>query len=234
MKRAREDDSKHPSASLLEECGQEHILAAVAEDERDLLYAQVASLDRNYPTGLKGYVSNAKALLAASAACSNPLAGVVSVEVPEGKTLRFGAEEYKAFEELGITEIPHVCFVLVAGGLGERLGYSGIKLSLPIDLATEQSYLGLYCESVLALQSKASAQLQQNVEIPFVIMTSDDTHARTVALLEENRNFGLVDGQIQLLKQEKVAALSNADAAMVLNKDRKSLLSKPHGHGKLS
>ena len=78
MKRAREDDSKHPSASLLEECGQEHILAAVAEDERDLLYAQVASLDRNYPTGLKGYVSNAKALLAASAACSNPLAGVHS------------------------------------------------------------------------------------------------------------------------------------------------------------
>ena len=32
-------------------------------------------------------------------------------------------------------------FVLVAGGLGERLGYSGIKLALPADSARGACYL---------------------------------------------------------------------------------------------
>lgn len=27
-------------------------------------------------------------------------------------------------------------FVLVAGGLGERLGYKGIKVAIPMDIAT--------------------------------------------------------------------------------------------------
>ena len=32
-------------------------------------------------------------------------------------------------------------FVLVAGGLGERLGYSGIKIALPTDLASGACFL---------------------------------------------------------------------------------------------
>ena len=32
-------------------------------------------------------------------------------------------------------------FVLVAGGLGERLGYSGIKLALPVDSARGACFL---------------------------------------------------------------------------------------------
>ena len=32
-------------------------------------------------------------------------------------------------------------FVLVAGGLGERLGYSGIKIALPADSARGASFL---------------------------------------------------------------------------------------------
>ena len=35
----------------------------------------------------------------------------------------------------------HAAFVLVAGGLGERLGYSGIKLKLPVDSARNVSFL---------------------------------------------------------------------------------------------
>jgi UDP-sugar pyrophosphorylase len=35
-------------------------------------------------------------------------------------------------EKTGLAELERVCFVLIAGGLGERLGYSGIKISLPV------------------------------------------------------------------------------------------------------
>lgn len=38
-------------------------------------------------------------------------------------------------------------------------------------------------------------------EIPFVIMTSDDTHTRTVQLLESNSYFGMKPTQVKLLKQ---------------------------------
>ena len=36
------------------------------------------------------------------------------------------------------------CFVLVAGGLGERLGFSGIKLALPTEMTTETVYIEFY------------------------------------------------------------------------------------------
>ena len=42
--------------------------------------------------------------------------------------------------------------MLVAGGLGERLGYSGIKVALPIESASGACFLQHYVESILALQ----------------------------------------------------------------------------------
>lgn len=38
-------------------------------------------------------------------------------------------------------------------------------------------------------------------QIPFVIMTSDDTHDRTLELLESNSYFGMQSTQVKLLKQ---------------------------------
>jgi len=43
-------------------------------------------------------------------------------------------------------------FVLVAGGLGERLGFNGIKVSLPTEILTELSFLGFYIKRILAIQ----------------------------------------------------------------------------------
>jgi hypothetical protein len=42
--------------------------------------------------------------------------------------------------------------VLVAGGVGERLGYRGIKVRLPCETTTSTSYLELYISNILALQ----------------------------------------------------------------------------------
>ena len=43
----------------------------------------MAKLDANYPGGLKGYVTNARALLEASSSGANPMEGVTAVEVKE-------------------------------------------------------------------------------------------------------------------------------------------------------
>lgn len=57
------------------------------------------------------------------------------------------------------------------------------------------------------LQAKAGRAL------PLAIMTSDDTHARTLALLEAHAYWGAAPGQVMLIKQEKVACLAGRWAA---------------------
>ena len=41
----------------------------------------------------------------------------------------------------GVEAAGSTAFVLVAGGLGERLGYSGLKVALPVDSARGASFL---------------------------------------------------------------------------------------------
>jgi UDP-sugar pyrophosphorylase len=119
--------------------------------------------------------------------------------------------------------------VLVAGGLGERLGYSGVKVALPTESATGTCYLQLYAESILALQARAGDGAQP---LPLAIMTSGDTHERTLALLEAHGYYGLTPGQVTLMKQEKVPCLADNEARMALDaKDAFCLQTKPHGHG---
>ena len=46
---------------------------------------------------------------------------------------------------MGLKELEKVGFVLIAGGLGERLGYSGIKIGLPVCTVEEDyTYIKFY------------------------------------------------------------------------------------------
>ena len=72
----------------------------------------------------------------------------------------------------------------------------------------------------------------KNVKLPLAIMVSDDTAARTSALLKANAFFGMAADQITLLKQEKVPCLADNDARLALDpNDPFAILTKPHGHG---
>ena len=147
--------------------------------------------------------------------------------------VEYGSPDFCALEELGVREAGSAAFVLVAGGLGERLGYSGIKVKLPTESVTGTPYLQLYCQSILALQAAAAAAAGSAVEpLPLAIMTSDDTHARTEALLAENNAFGMAPGQVTLIKQEKVPCLADNEARIALEgADPFRVQTKPHGHG---
>ena len=50
--------------------------------------------------------------------------------MPSGENLTFADEKFIKYEEAGVKEAKNAAFVLVAGGLGERLGYNGIKVWL--------------------------------------------------------------------------------------------------------
>ncbi|GAB4844122.1 hypothetical protein Ancab_037429 [Ancistrocladus abbreviatus] len=225
-------------AKMLLVMGQDHLFQhwpepGVDDDQKRGFFDQVARLNASYPGGLETYIKNARQLLADSKAGKNPYDGF-RPSVPTGENLTFADDNFIKYEEAGIREAKNAAFVLVAGGLGERLGYKGIKVALPSESCTGTCFLQHYIESILALQ-QASCRLVEGGsqgEVPFAIMTSDDTHACTLALLESNSYFGMRPTQITLLKQEKVACLEDNDARLALDpNNRYRIQTKPHGHG---
>eukprot|EP00850_Spirogloea_muscicola_P008836 SM000048S16548 [mRNA] locus=s48:314943:320398:- [translate_table: standard] len=227
-------------AKMLVECGQSHLFAGWSPPDADVdrkhaFFKQIDKLDASYPNGLPAYINNARRLLADSRDGKNAFDGYTP-SVPQGERLTYGDDLFIALEAAGVMEARNAAFVLVAGGLGERLGFRGIKVALPYETVTGTTFLQHYIESILALQERSNALApgkdNQHQQIPFVIMTSDDTHARTQSLLEENKLFGMAQGQITLLKQEKVACLADNAGRLALDSDFKYIIqTKPHGHG---
>eukprot|EP00958_Prasinococcus_capsulatus_P023969 scaffold3680_cov381-Prasinococcus_capsulatus_cf.AAC.4 len=210
--------------------GQSHLFstwpALGSQDESKLqLIEQLLQLDATYSSGgLLGYLQNAKLLLQESREGKNPFDGFAP-SVPHGCNLKYGDKDFMEHEGMGMDEVSKAGFVLVAGGLGERLGYSGIKVALPTCLLTNVCFLEYYIQNIIAMQ-------KDGAQIPLAIMTSGDTHEKTKTLLEENSFFGMAESQITLIKQEKVACLIDNDANLALDpKDRFRVQTKPHGHG---
>ncbi|CAI9115534.1 OLC1v1016456C6 [Oldenlandia corymbosa var. corymbosa] len=225
-------------ANMLIEMEQSHLFEhwpepGIDDDEKRAFFDQIQKLNSSYPGGLAAYIKTARELLADSKSGKNPFEGFTP-SVPSGEVLTFADDNFLQYEAAGVREARKAAFVLVAGGLGERLGYNGIKVALPSESITRTCFLQHYIESILALQD-ASCRLVEgecHAEIPLVIMTSDDTHSRTVDLLESNSYFGMKPTQVKLLKQEKVACLIDNDAHLALEPNNKyRIQTKPHGHG---
>lgn len=99
---------------------------------------------------MKNYCERARKLLSDSKNNINPF-DQFKPSVADGVFLHPGQPEFDEMEQAGLDELSKVCFVLIAGGLGERLGYSGIKISLPVVIIEEDySYIKYYCQYVLA------------------------------------------------------------------------------------
>jgi UDP-sugar pyrophosphorylase len=223
---------------ILQECQQTDLIKRfeqASEDEKDILAEQVVELDSDFPGGLAEYCERARDLLHSSKIGKNPFEGF-KVSVPTGINVETNTEEFHELEAIGASQLSQTCFVLVAGGLGERLGYSSIKVGLPLTLLDKElCYLKYYCEYLKAFEVRAKKSLPENQReafyIPLCIMTSGDTHEKTQSLLETQNYFGMKKGQITLVKQEKVPALIDNNATFSVSEDGLEIETKPHGHG---
>ena len=222
--------------NLLEEVDQKEIVAKlkeVSKEEQNEFVKQVNQLDKACRGGIKDYIKRAKVLLANSAKKMNSF-HEYKIEVPyDIPHVKVGNEEFYELEKLGFNELKNSVFVLTAGGLGERLGYDGIKIGLQTELITLRPYIQLYIESIKAYEDRVKKveKVSSDWYIPFCIMTSGDTHDKTKAFLEKNSNFGMKKDQIILIQQQKLPAILDNDCHLALEKDKFLLLTKPHGHG---
>ncbi|CAA9988664.1 UTP--glucose-1-phosphate uridylyltransferase, putative [Plasmodium knowlesi strain H] len=142
-------------------------------------------------------------------------------------------EQYLHYEQIGLSQIDRVCFVLLAGGLGERLNHKDIKLKLLTNLVSEKTYIEYYCNYLKVFQEYIKREKNKEVEIPFIIMLSDDTYEETVTFLRKNNFFTLKENQMYFLKQKKVLCFKDSEAHIDFVFQNESFIfsKKPHGHG---
>lgn len=103
-----------------------------------------------------------------------------------------------------------------------------MQVSLPVETASNICFLETYIQCILALQRKSGAKKP----LPLAIMTSDDTHDKTLELLQRSSYFGAKPQQIHLIKQGRVPCFINPSGHLALEThDPYALQVKPHGHG---
>ena len=220
---------------LLEELHQDEVLTkykSASEQEQKDFITQFNFLDKTCPGGIKDYCTRAKVLLENSKNNVNPFSDYTP-EVPLGFNIKVGDDQFFELDKLGFDQLKNTVFVLVAGGLGERLGYPDIKIGLQSELVTLRPFIEVYVDYLKAFEAriKKKEKVDEKFFIPLCIMTSGDTHEKTVALLKKHQNFGLKEDQIVIVKQEKCPALIDNDCHLALKKDKLEIETKPHGHG---
>ncbi|HEY5621335.1 MAG TPA: UTP--glucose-1-phosphate uridylyltransferase, partial [Pontiella sp.] len=195
------------------------------DDAKKAFLESLQKIDGNYPGGLKGYIANARKLLAEAREGKNPFEGLTPEQPNKVDLSQFG-ESYDRYEAIGVKQFEKTGIVLVAGGLGERLGYNGIKLDIAVEVLESTSYIAHYAGCIKAME----ARMENPRLLPFIIMVSQDTGPKTLETLEANNYFGLKKEQVHILQQELVPAIADNDGALAL-KAAYELILKPHGHG---
>ena len=119
-----------------------------------------------------------------------------------------------------------VAVITVAGGQGTRLGFDHPKGMFPIGPLSDRTLFQIFAEQILARRRRHDAA------IPWFIMTSDATHAETVAYFEANQCFSLPKESVAFFQQGSLPAL-DAETGRVLLSGRAELALSPDGHGGL-
>lgn len=117
-----------------------------------------------------------------------------------------------------------VAAILVAGGQGTRLGISDPKGTFPIGPLTGKPLFQLFCEQLQARQQR------YGVRIPYAIMTSDATHAATLADFEAHDYYGLNPEDVWFFPQGNMPAV-DAQTGVALLAGPGRLALSPDGHG---
>jgi len=116
-----------------------------------------------------------------------------------------------------------VAVLIVAGGQGSRLGYEGPKGIFPVSPVKNKPLFRLFAEQIKALSVRYS------VEIPLLVMTSQENHRATVDFFESQKFFDLDKESIHFFQQGMLPSIT-PKGKLLLN-DGTHLLSNPDGHG---
>lgn len=211
--------SRKPSAAvrrLLEARGQAHLLPvfeSIDPAKADVFAAEIAAVDFDL---LERLVREAKAPPAPPPGAPEP-----PTVVRKGADAADDAACRAIGEEL--LRGGKVAALVVAGGQGSRLGHAGPKGTFPATPVKRKTLFRLFSEKLLALGARYGRP------VPFLVMTSEENHADTVAFFEANGRFGLAAEQTVFFTQGMLPAVD--EAGRLVMKELGALFRSPNGHG---
>lgn len=199
--------------------GQDHLFRhwdGLSPSERDQLVSQLEAIDID--AVLREYQTAKERLQEAKSTTSpmRPLPLDPSQIVTKG--------EYA----LGLQAIREgrLAVVTLAGGQGTRLGSTDPKGCYRIGLPSGASLFELQARRLRKLTSLAGTDAHS---LPWYIMTSNATHARTEAFFRDQNYFGLPMSSVRFFKQAELPAISEEGRLFLAT--RSCLALSPNGNG---
>ena len=135
-------------------------------------------------------------------------------------------EKRKAeFESLGVEAIKagKVAAVLLAGGMGTRLGVDGPKGAYDIGITKPLYIFEQQMRNLQEVNEKCGAV------VPLYIMTSDKNHDQTTSFWKEHGYFGYDEKDVKFFKQDMAPAVDYDGKIILETKDTPAL--SPNGNG---
>ena len=204
---------KQTTMALLEKYNQTHLLKfyeQLSPEKQDAMENQLEKLDwgvfdcfgnDNTPDG-KGKIEPIGAL------------SIADIEKKKADYVKTGLEAIKAGK---------VGALLLAGGMGTRLGCDGPKGSFNIGVTKELYIFEQLFKNTMDVVKQADAW------IPFFIMTSDKNHEQTTSFLKEHDYFGYNPDYVFFFTQD-MAPCMDYDKKLLMESPEK-LASSPNGNG---
>lgn len=200
--------------ALLEEKGQTQLLKYYDElDEtgRETLLDGIESIDWSFEDALK-----APADMSGKGRDIRPIDGLRLSEIEENRA---------RYEKAGVEAIQagKVAAVLLAGGMGTRLGVDGPKGAYDIGITKPLYIFEQQMRNLLEVTNRCGAI------VPLYIMTSDKNHEQTVNFWKEHAYFGYPETEVKFFKQDMAPAVDFNGKILLERKDTVAL--SPNGNG---
>ncbi len=204
--------TKEQATTILMSHDQAHVLDRFDElpdDKKEQLLSQINDIDWDV-------IDSAKEEKAVERGTIEPLG---AVEIPEIE------ERFEEFTEEGIKEIRNgkVGAVLLAGGMGTRLGHSGPKGVYDMGKTRHLYIFECLVSNLLEVTDMAG------VYIPLYIMTSEKNHDETVKFFEDENYFGYPPEMVHFFVQDMACAVDFSGRILLESPGR--LATSPNGNG---
>ena len=197
----------------LEKYGQEHVLKyydELSEAQKEALLEQIAATDMSILDSCRHREELAKK------GVISPLAAMQLSEIKE-------KEEEFTKVGLGAIRAGKVGAVLLAGGMGTRLGSDNPKGMYNVGLTRE-----LYIFECL-INNLLEVVRQADTWIHLFVMTSDKNNDATISFLKEHKFFGYQEEYVHFFEQEMAAATDYSGKIYLEEKGK--LSTSPNGNG---
>ncbi len=208
--------------------GQEHLLAfwdRLDSAGRMKLASQIEQIDPDLFRDVQAEFHQQQA----SGSDGSHWAEVAAKAVPppamrlDGSGVTFSMESARA-KGAEVLRAGQVGMILVAGGLGTRLGFDQPKGLFPLGPLSHRTLFQILLEQLLAVRTR------YGVSIPLYVMTSPATDAVTREYLNEQRWFGLPKDDCHIFCQATMWAVDERFERILLESPD-SLFLGPDGHG---